>query len=38
LIISGSTPSADGKRKLIDERRSLQLIKQQATAKAEQSG
>jgi subtilisin family serine protease len=38
LIISGSTPSADGKRKLIDERRSLQLIKQQAAAKAEQSG
>jgi subtilisin family serine protease len=35
LIISGSTPSADGKRKLIDERRSLQLIKQQAAAKAE---
>lgn len=38
LIISGSTPSADGKRKLIDERRSLRLIKKQATAKAEQSG
>ena len=38
LIISGSTPSADGKRQLIDERRSLQLIKQQGTAKAEQSG
>jgi hypothetical protein len=34
LIISGSTPSADGRRKLIDERRSLQLIKKQA----EQSG
>jgi subtilisin family serine protease len=30
LIISGATPSEDGKRKLIDERRSLQLIKQQA--------
>ena len=28
LIISGSTLSADGKRKLIDEKRSLQLIKQ----------
>ena len=38
LIISGSTPSADGRRKLIDERRSLQLIKKQATAKAEQTG
>jgi subtilisin family serine protease len=38
LIISGSTPSADGRRKLIDERRSLQLIKKQATTKAEQSG
>jgi hypothetical protein len=38
LIISGSTTSADGKRKLIDEKRSLQLIKQQATAKTEQSG
>ena len=38
LIISGSTPSADGRRKLIDERRSLQLIKKQATAKVEQSG
>ena len=32
LIISGSTLSADGKRKLIDEKRSLQLIKQKATA------
>jgi subtilisin family serine protease len=32
LIISGSTPSEDGKRKLIDEKRSLQLIKQTATA------
>lgn len=38
LIISGSTMSADGKRKLIDEKRSLRLIKQQATAKTEQSG
>ncbi len=38
LIISGSTPSADGRRKLIDERRSPQLIKKQATTKAEQSG
>jgi subtilisin family serine protease len=38
LIISGSTTSADGKRKLIDQKRSLQLIKQQATAKTEQSG
>jgi subtilisin family serine protease len=37
LIISGSTPSADGKRKLIDEKRSLQLIKQSATAKVERS-
>ena len=36
LIISGSTLSADGKRKLIDERRSLQLIKQKATAAARQ--
>jgi len=34
LIISGSTLSADGKRKLIDEKRSLQLIKQKATATA----
>jgi subtilisin family serine protease len=34
LIISGSTPSEDGKRKLLDEKRSLQLIKQKATAKA----
>jgi subtilisin family serine protease len=32
LIISGSTPSEDGKRKLIDEKRSLQLIKQTGTA------
>jgi hypothetical protein len=37
VIISGSTLSADGKRKLIDEKRSLQLIKQQASAKADQS-
>ena len=36
LIISGSTLSADGKRKLIDEKRSLQLIKQKATATARQ--
>ena len=36
LIISGSTLSADGKRKLIDEKRSLQLIKQKATATAGQ--
>jgi subtilisin family serine protease len=34
LIISGSTPSEDGKRKLIDEKRSLQLSKQKTTAKA----
>jgi len=34
LIISGSTLSADGKRKLVDEKRSLQLIKQKATATA----
>ena len=32
LIIAGSTPSADGKRQLIDEKRSLQLIKQKTTA------
>ena len=32
LIIAGSTPSTDGKRQLIDEKRSLQLIKQKATA------
>jgi len=32
MIIAGSTPSADGKRQLIDEKRSLQLIKQKATA------
>ena len=36
LIISGSTLSADGRRKLIDEKRSLQLIKQKATATAGQ--
>ena len=36
LIITGSTLSADGKRKLIDEKRSLQLIKQKATATAGQ--
>jgi hypothetical protein len=36
LIISGSTLSADGKRKLIDEKRSLQLIKQRATGTAGQ--
>jgi subtilisin family serine protease len=36
LIISGSTLSADGKRKLIDEKRSLQLLKQKVTATASQ--
>jgi hypothetical protein len=36
LIISGSSPSEDGKRKLIDEKRSLQLIKQKTTAKTGQ--
>jgi subtilisin family serine protease len=36
LIISGSTSSEDGKRKLIDEKRSLQLIKQKTTAKVDQ--
>ncbi len=36
LIISGSTPSEDGKRKLIDGKRSLQLSKQKTTAKAGQ--
>jgi hypothetical protein len=35
LIISGSTPSQDGKRQLIDEKLSLQSIKQKTTAKAE---
>jgi subtilisin family serine protease len=35
LIISGSTPSQDGKRALIDGKRSLQLIQQKSTAKAE---
>jgi len=32
LIIAGSTPSADGKRKLIDQKRSLELIKGHGTA------
>jgi subtilisin family serine protease len=32
LIIAGSTPSTDGKRQLIDEKRPLQLIKRKATA------
>jgi subtilisin family serine protease len=35
LIISGSTPSQDGKRKLIDQKHSLQLVKQKTMAKAE---
>ena len=34
LILAGSTPSPDGKRKLIDEKRSLELIKQKTTATA----
>jgi subtilisin family serine protease len=37
LIVSGSTPSEDGKRKLINEKRSLQLTKEKATAKAERN-
>jgi subtilisin family serine protease len=32
LIISGSDPSPDGKRRLIDEKRSLELIKRKSTA------
>ena len=35
LIISGSTPSQDGKRQLIDEKLSLKSVKQKTTAKAE---
>jgi hypothetical protein len=37
LIISGSTPSQDRKRQLIDEKLSLQSIKQKPTAKAERA-
>ncbi len=37
LIISGASLSPDGKRKLIDEKRSLQLIKRNTTAKADAS-
>jgi subtilisin family serine protease len=36
LIISGSTLSQDGKRALIDEKSSLQLVKQKATAQGQQ--
>jgi subtilisin family serine protease len=34
LILAGSTPSPDGKRKLIDQKRSLELAKQKAAATA----
>jgi len=35
LILAGATPSDDGKRKLIDEKRTLELVKEKkATAKS----
>jgi subtilisin family serine protease len=32
LILEGATPSDDGKRKLIDEKRTLELVKEKRTA------